>query len=555
MSFVAALVHEHQWDPKILIPATSLISYLVFKRFEPDTFVPLVALLGLVPGALALLLRGSYVSLLNGVLVVYASYFSLILFYVTAYRLSPLHPLAKYPGPVMTKLSKFYLIWVTSRGKQHIFYQSLHKKYGDVVRVGPNELSFCIADAVDPIMGTPGLPKGPYWDGRGETSHSLVALRSPAEHARRRKPWNRAFASAALKDYQEIVIQKSRELIGVLSSRRSEVVDLSIWMSYFSFDFMGEMAFGFDFGLVRQGNDPMGMFGLIQQGLEFDNTISHTPWMAAFSKRLPGPARNARRLQEFVKISVERRIDAGSTKRDIFYHLMDEEGLEPVKPSRRDVISDGALAIIAGSDTTATTLAALWHYLLPDAVAHKRLKVEIDAAFPEGLEPVDTAKLASMPFLNACINEALRLLPPIPGGVQRWVPRGTGGKMIGSHFASEGTNLFVHFWSLHRNPDNFSRPDEFIPDRWLAVQDRSEKFAHDLGIHNAAAFVPFSAGPAGCAGKNLALMEIRSIVCFIMQKFDITIADADAFRVWEDNLEDWFTVKRGPLPVTLKARF
>ncbi|KII88386.1 hypothetical protein PLICRDRAFT_54225 [Plicaturopsis crispa FD-325 SS-3] len=546
-----------QGNAPILIICTSFVSYVIFKRFEPNTVVPLSILLGLVPATLGLLIRPSFVSLLISVLVASVSYFSLILTYTAVYRLSPLHPLAKYPGPFANKLSKFYMLWftATSKGKTHIYYQELHKIYGDVVRVGPNELSFRDVEAIDSMMGAPGLPKGPFWEGRAEASKSLVAARSLAEHAHRRKAWTRAFSSTALKDYQEIVALKAGELTTALVSRQAEVVDISKWMGFFAFDFMGEMAFGVDFGLVRQGGDPGSLVEVVEKGVEFENTVAHTPWLAGFSKRLPGPAENTRRLQEFANKSVERRIAAGSTKRDLFYYLTDEEGVERVKPTRAVIMSDGALSVVAGSDTTATTLAALWKYLLIDVDAYKRLQEEIDAAFPDGLEEVNTTKQANMPYLNACINESLRLIPPVLSGSQRSVMRGTGGKVIGSYFVPEETNIFVHFYSIHRDPRYFSHPDTFIPDRWLPVGQRSGKYAgYDLDTHNTAAFVPFSVGPAGCAGKNLALMEVRAVVCFLLNKFDMSIADIDAFKVWEDEMEDYFTVKRGPLPVTVKAR-
>jgi hypothetical protein len=52
------------------------------------------------------------------------------------YRLSPFHPLAKYPGPVIAKTSKLWAAYVCARGDLHRYYKNLHNRYGDVVRVG-----------------------------------------------------------------------------------------------------------------------------------------------------------------------------------------------------------------------------------------------------------------------------------------------------------------------------------------------------------------------------------------------------------------------------------
>lgn len=153
-----------------------------------------------------------------------------------------------------------------------------------------------------------------------------------------------------------------------------------------------------------------------------------------------------------------------------------------------------------------------------------------------------------MPYLNACINEALRLLPPVPSGVQRCVPATSGGKMIEQSFVPEGTNLFIHTYSVHRDSRNFApNPDAFWPERWLP-ETKTE-------AHNVTAFTPFSYGPASCAGKNLALLELRAVVCYTMQRFTVTIDDPRRLTTWEDDFQDFFTTKWGNLFVHLHKRF
>jgi cytochrome P450 len=69
-----------------------------------------------------------------------------------------------------------------------------------------------------------------------------------------------------------------------------------------------------------------------------------------------------------------------------------------------DVIrSDGLLATVAGSDTTATTLTAMWYYLLLNPTKFDRLQKEVDTYFPPGEEPVDFTRMVNMPYLNACM--------------------------------------------------------------------------------------------------------------------------------------------------------
>lgn len=65
--------------------------------------------------------------------------------------------------------------------------------------------------------------------------------------------------------------------------------------------------------------------------------------------------------------------------------------------------SESLLAVVAGSDTTATTITTIWYFLMLDPGAFDRLRGEIDEQFPSGEEPLDFTRMANMPYLNACM--------------------------------------------------------------------------------------------------------------------------------------------------------
>jgi cytochrome P450 len=109
------------------------------------------------------------------------------------------------------------------------------------------------------------------------------------------------------------------------------------------------------------------------------------------------------------------------------------------------------LAILAGSDTTSSVLAALLYYLLLNPEVYNRLQEEVDSAFTAGDEPLDAVKLSHMEWLNGCMcvtthlknlqeihfypsnsNETLRLQPPVPSGSQRSLDKGKGAKVLGN---------------------------------------------------------------------------------------------------------------------------
>lgn len=134
--------------------------------------------------------------------------------------------------------------------------------------------------------------------------------------------------------------------------------------------------------------------------------------------------------------------------------------------------------------------------------------------------------------------------------------------LVLSSFLNENTSVNIPPYVLHRDPRYFSPlTDTFWPDRWLHnsnIQEHpSEKVAARANgpiITNHLAFIPFSAGHANCAGKNLALAEMRMVLALLMQKFEMRFADGYDPRAWERDMVDLFVIKPSELPVVLKLR-
>ncbi|KAJ7729247.1 cytochrome P450, partial [Mycena maculata] len=183
------------------------------------------------------------------------------------------------------------------------------------------------------------------------------------------------------------------------------------------------------------------------------------------------------------------------------------------------------------------------------------LRKEIDEAFPrnENSSPADeTSKLATMPLLNAIINEALRLQPPVPTGLQRAPMPGGGGKVVGSIFVPEGTAVYMSPYAIHRDPRYFNPdPDRFWPERWL---DDEHQTCTDPVQTDHSAFLPYSVGPMNCAGKLLAQLELRVVVATLVQQLDMELETGWDRTQWEQGLEDFFVFKKGVLPVIIKSR-
>ena len=109
---------------------------MLFRHFEPHSRLSHVTLLIVIPTLLSAPISCSIRSRYVAFPLAFAAYWSCLVFFTLAYRLSPFHPLAKYPGPVLAKSSKWWGAYHSATGDQHRCLKRLHDQYGDIVRIG-----------------------------------------------------------------------------------------------------------------------------------------------------------------------------------------------------------------------------------------------------------------------------------------------------------------------------------------------------------------------------------------------------------------------------------
>ena len=110
--------------------------HLIFKQTETRRPFWLFVLLLAIPASLTLLYLPHAGSAIRAAVTVFSLFWCTLVTSILVYRVSPWHPLAKYPGPLSCKLTKFHLAYFALGGKQYLYYYELHQKYGDVVRIG-----------------------------------------------------------------------------------------------------------------------------------------------------------------------------------------------------------------------------------------------------------------------------------------------------------------------------------------------------------------------------------------------------------------------------------
>ncbi|KAJ4364350.1 hypothetical protein N0V95_000759 [Ascochyta clinopodiicola] len=164
---------------------------------------------------------------------------------------------------------------------------------------------------------------------------------------------------------------------------------------------------------------------------------------------------------------------------------------EEAQLSRAAMDANASLFMIAGTETTATLLAGLIYLLLTYPHKLHNLTAELRSSFACSAA-ISLEQLARLPYLNACIKEALRLYPPVPVGLLRCTP--AEGSTICGHFVPGGVTVSVPHWPVYTSAQHFTDPLAFIPERWTG----DERYKNDAR----GAVQPFSVGPRDCLGKK-----------------------------------------------------
>ncbi|OTB09488.1 hypothetical protein M426DRAFT_316033 [Hypoxylon sp. CI-4A] len=221
------------------------------------------------------------------------------------------------------------------------------------------------------------------------------------------------------------------------------------------------------------------------------------------------------------KMIGSRMAEETEAKHDLFSHVAHALNADTESGGLQDseLWAEANLFLTAAGDTIKTALSATFFYLSRNETAYRKLADEIRSTF-QSEDKINGSGIAGCQYLRACIDEALRMSPPAPGILWREQALGTDGQpfVVDGHVIPRGIIVGVNIYSLHHNEEYF--PDSFTyrPERWLEVSDPEAR------RRMREAFMPFSVGPRGCAGKSMAYLETGLVIAKAMWYFDFEIA-------------------------------
>ena len=166
-------------------------------------------------------------------------------------------------------------------------------------------------------------------------------------------------------------------------------------------------------------------------------------------------------------------------------------------------------------------MAGCFYYLSRNPKAYAKVCAEVWHVFSSADEIRTGQKLSSCVYLRACIEESLRMSPPVGGALWREVCNG--GLNINGRTIPQGYDIGVGIYAIQHNPIYYPSPFVFTPERWIVGGNVTQESV-DLAR---SAFSAFSIGPVGCVGKNLAYLELMVTIARVIWTFDIKdVSDA-----------------------------
>ncbi|SPN99927.1 uncharacterized protein DNG_02779 [Cephalotrichum gorgonifer] len=444
-------------------------------------------------------------------------------------------------GPAWTKFSGLDMTISVIQGRRVHRLLDLHRQYGPIVRVGPNEVSISDWKYYRPLYNNPAALKevdfySPFILGKG----SLFQMTNPDQHTARRKLSNPTYSLRSITALNPLIRGLADQLVMDLlhESENSPTGTANAFdhSALYSFKVICKLAFSKDFA-ADEAEDLQTLLDAMNGSIFAFLVDKIFPWLrsSGLANKIPGPVGEGCRKHDHWAEKTREMVDGllKSSGEDAKFFLTPvAHGVDEFfgrKLSEIELVAEAMGVMVGGSGTLSTTLTYLLYELSRPENAHvqKRLREEV-------LEIPDTENISALrnnAYVKAVITETLRLYPSIVSTLPRVLPEPL---TLGEHVIPPGTVVGMQHFVHQRDPQIFPEPDRWTPERWF---DRTEEMN--------GAFTAFSVGKRACIGLNLAWEELYlAINAFVRAGVEIRLGKE--MKASDMEIEDRFAaIPRG----------
>ncbi|KAH9908627.1 cytochrome P450 [Xylariomycetidae sp. FL2044] len=460
-----------------------------------------------------------------------------------------LHPLRNFPGPFIAKFTNGYGAFHAMRRSLHIVTWREHLRYGPVIRQGPNKLVFNTASALNQIYHNERITKPITYLSNQSSPGAFNTWNSLNRdlHRQKRKLVGQAVNERSMRAFEPTMREQVDVLIQTIARSQGHPMDMKRPCNYLGMDVVNKLSFGFT--LNSQTDEKYRFLAdEMAPGNRRLNVYMQIPTIAKYRLQTAFNLiwyKSREKVWRLLELMIKNRMSQDQHARhDLYSFVADALKAEQSKNLRmQDLWMEAILFTVAGGDSTATAIAATFFYIARHRDCYQRVSQEVRSVFEHGGD-ICGSGLSKCHYLRACIDESLRMSPPIPGTLWRQLaPEENNGAplIVDGHVIPRDTYVGVNTYSIHHHEDYFPDPFTYNPDRWLESKCRDNTPGSREVIH--AASNPFSTGSRGCAGKAMAYLEISLVLAKALWYYDfepapgrlgnIGLSDKGEFHIYD----------------------
>ncbi|EDV25748.1 Cytochrome P450 3A12 [Trichoplax sp. H2] len=314
------------------------------------------------------------------------------------------------------------------------------------------------------------------------------------------------FSANKLKAVLPIVDNSSQELRSALTSyaRQGEIIDARKVFGKFTMEVILSVAFGVQ--LNTQDTALTDAASKLFSGVGTRVLLAIiSPYLLELirSSPLDFEAKYFRRLDRVARQIIKERRQSGAPERkDLLQLMLDAQ--QSGKLSDDDIVAQSFVFLLAGYETTASTLSFISYLLALNPDVQEKLINEIDDAFSRIDDDLSYEQIYDLKYLDMVIAETLRLYPPAPILMREAAQDCT----IGDYQFIAGTSVLIPTYALQRDSTEWPDPEKFIPERFTQEEKRKR---------NPMSYLPFGTGPRICIGMRFALMEVKIALVTVLR--------------------------------------
>ncbi|KAL5363701.1 cytochrome P450 [Aspergillus floccosus] len=436
------------------------------------------------------------------------------------------HPLSKFPGPKIAAVTLWYETYhdVWRRGKYVYKVKEMHEKYGPIVRINPHEIHIDDPDFYHEFYSSSKkLKKYPWYYKVSGVSDVSFGTEDHEAHRQRIGLYRNLFALRSIYAFEPNIKLYIQKLCRSFDNGLKTGAPLNVSHAFrcLTSDTITSYI-GLGHGpLLDDANLGKSYRAYARIVTESSVMARHFPFVAYFqylpswlvtrlSSRFGILKAHLDRLAQQVALACDGKIEREDTPHTTM--ISGIIGNEKHTSTTRKAITEEALILEGGgTDSTAQALEAATFYILNDPNVSSRLREELIKAIPDPNNMPPLPKLREIKYLNAVINETLRISSPASSRFPR-VNDSTPTIYKGWE-VPVGTPISMNIWNTHYNKDIFPDPTEFRPDRWMGESTRElEKY-----------LVPFGSGSRMCIGQNLSIAEQVLTIATLFRNYELEL--------------------------------